>query len=68
MEKKLIPTRTVKYLEIILDQHQEWPTHMSQVEMKLSRAIGVLSKLRHKANVNIFKMVYHFLAHVNKEI
>lgn len=48
--KKLLPTRAVKYLGILLDQHLEWSKRISQVEIKLSRAIGGLNNLRHRAN------------------
>ena len=38
---------TAKYLGIILDDNLSWHAHVQYINIKLSRAIGILSKLRH---------------------
>lgn len=43
--KRSTPTRTVKYLVILLDQHLNWFSQISQVKMKLTRRISIVSKL-----------------------
>ena len=44
--KSLVPTKSVKYLGVLLDEHlNNWNEQISQVKMKLNRAIGTLSKL-----------------------
>ena len=56
-----------KYLGVILDQHLTWKDHISYINLKLSRAIGLLSKLRHSMQPDMLKMVFHslFLSHIN---
>ena len=44
--KRLVPTKSVKYLGVLLDEHlNNWNEQISQVKMKLNCAIGTLSKL-----------------------
>ena len=45
-QKNEISTR-VKYLGIQIDQHLNWNEHIKNIIPKLSRAIGVLSKICH---------------------
>ena len=59
--KRLVPTKTVKYLGVLLDKHLHWNQHISQVKMKLNRAIAILSKVRYNANLNVLKIIYHSL-------
>ena len=37
----------VKYLGLIIDCHLNWKKHAHEVSKKISRGIGILSKLRH---------------------
>ena len=59
--KRLFPTSFVKYLGILQDEHLTWSPQISHVQMKLNQAIGILSKLRYQANIDILKTVYHSL-------
>ena len=59
--KRLFPTSSVKYLGVFLDQHLYWNKELAHVITKLNQGIGILSKLRHYANLNILKIVYHSL-------
>ena len=61
LDGRLFPTGSVKYLGVLLDEHLTWSPQISHVQMKLSRAIGILSKLRYQANTDILKTVYHSL-------
>ena len=54
--KRLIPAQSVKYLQILLDEHLQWAKQLSNVKIKLNRAIGILSKLRHNSNSEILKI------------
>ena len=58
-DKRLSPTKSVKYLAVLLDEHVHWNDQISQVKMKLNHAIGILRKLRHNANLNVLKIIYH---------
>jgi hypothetical protein len=45
--KRLFPSSSVKYLGVYLDEHLSWPTHINDLQVKLRKANGALSKLRH---------------------
>ena len=49
----------MKYLRVLLDEFLTWSPQISHVQMKLNRAIGIVKKLRHQANIHILKTVYH---------
>ena len=44
---KLDPADNVKYLGVHIDKFVSWDFHITQLSNKLSRANGILSKLRH---------------------
>ena len=50
--KKIFLTNSVKYLGINLDPHLNWKYHIHELSMKLSRATGMLSKIRHYVSYN----------------
>ena len=37
----------VKYLEILIDNNLSWKYHIDHIVIKISRTIGLISKLRH---------------------
>ena len=37
----------VKYLGVIIDQHLSWKHHINYIALKISRSIGIISRLRH---------------------
>ena len=45
--KRLIPSKFVKYLEILIDSHLNWEYQRELLARKLSHAIGMLAKIRH---------------------
>ena len=49
--KKLTPCSSVKYLGIYIDEHLNWNTHLAELRPKLSRAVGMLSKIRYKRHL-----------------
>lgn len=57
--KILIPTNNVKYLGILVDNKLNWSYQISSLSKRLSRAIGILSKLRYNMPKNALRMVYH---------
>ena len=54
-------TKPVKYLGVLLDEHLNWNEQITQVKMKLNRAIGIISKLKYNANLSVLKIIYHSL-------
>ena len=57
--KKLIPVNHVKYLGMYLDKHLSWNVHIQELSKKLSRANGLLSKLRYNAPFSTCLQVYY---------
>ena len=56
--KKLVPSNSVKYLGIILDPHLNWSFHVDSLATKLTRAAGMLSKIRHYVPENTLRSIY----------
>ena len=50
---------SVKYLGMYPDKHLSWDIHINQLSKKLSRANGILSKLRHNAPRKVCTNVYY---------
>ena len=58
---KLTPVSQVKYLGMYIDEHLSWDCHVAELAKKLSRANGVLSKLRYNAPLHVCLQVYYSL-------
>ena len=61
--QRIHPVTSVKYLGVILDQHLSWEKHVNQLLPKLSRANGLLAKVRHSVNTETLLNVYYGLFH-----
>ena len=59
--KRLKLVDHIKYLGMCLDKHLSWDEHIKQRSSKLSRANGILSKLRHNAPLTTCLQVYYAL-------
>jgi len=57
--KVMLPNNSVKYLGVIVDNQLNWSEHVKKLYNRLSRAIGILSKLRYNLPLNTLRMVYH---------
>jgi len=44
---RIFPEDKLKYLDVLLDNKLNWKPHVQKVKTQLSRACGVLTKLRH---------------------
>ena len=51
----------IKYLGVKIDKHFNWQPQIKQVNNKLARIIGILSKLRYYVDLNILKQIYYAL-------
>ena len=56
--KKLIPSKFVKYLGILIDCHLTWHAHATELQSKLSRSIGMLCKIRHFVQHDTLRSIY----------
>ena len=62
IKKKLIEQKnSIKYLGIIIDSNLSWKEHIHQLSKKISRGIGIISKLRHYVNKSILVQLYYSL-------
>ena len=57
--KRLFPSNFVKYLGINIDSHLNWNFHVQTLAPKLTRAVGMLKKIRHYVNLDTLKNIYH---------
>ena len=57
--EKLKEENYTKYLGIIIDEKLSWKQHIKQVNIKLSKGIGVLYRLRHSVPKNTLRTVYN---------
>ena len=57
--KKLFPSKFVKYLGVLIDCHLSWHAHEIELNAKLSRAIGMLCKIRHFVKYETLCMIYY---------
>ena len=57
--KRLIPSKSVKYLGVFIDCNFSWKIHQAEISAKLSRAIGMLCKIRHFVDHKILCMIYY---------
>ena len=47
------------YVGVLLDSHLEWKYHVNDLSAKLSRAVGMLAKIRHYVSTDTLNMIYH---------
>ena len=57
--RRLYPRQSIKYLGVIIDENLNWCHHVNSLSIKLRRANGALSKLRHYVPLPILVSVYH---------
>ena len=57
------PEDNLKYLGFFLDNKLSWKPHVQKVKTQLSRACGILSKLKHYTILPVLKVVYNSLIH-----
>ena len=52
---------STNYLGLILDSNLTWKSHINELCLKLSKTVGILSKVRHFADNHILVMLYYSL-------
>ena len=57
--QKLIPVQSIKYLGVKLDENLTFVSHINDLSLKLSRANGMLSKIRHYVAYDTLLSIYH---------
>ena len=56
---RIYPSKYVKYLGILIDPHLTWKYHVKVLAPKLTRAAGMLRKIRHYVPELTLKNIYH---------
>ena len=56
---RLAPSPSIRYLGVLLDQHLSWSYQISDLSLKLKRANGALSRIRHYLPQHSLVNVYH---------
>ena len=56
---KIKQVTNLKFLGIIIDDKLDWKSQINYVSTKLSRAIGILNKVKFKLNLNSLVLVYN---------
>ena len=54
---------TYKYLGVMIDRNLNWKPHIEYISTKISKACGVLSKLRHSLSTGLLIEIYYALLH-----
>ena len=64
---KLTPVDYIKYLGMYIDKFLNWNVHVKELTKKLSRANGILSKLRYNVPIEMCIQVYYaiFYSYLN---
>ena len=57
--QKIVSVELVKYLRFTLQSDVHWKTRLTSLEKKLSRSIGLLSKIRHYVPKFLFRTIYY---------
>jgi len=57
------PEDNLKYPGVLLDNKLSWKPHVQKVKTQLSRACGILSKLKHYTSPPVLKVVCNSLIH-----
>ena len=55
---KIYESTKIKYLGLILDSRLTWKHHINELAKKLSRAVGMLYKIRHYCIPNVLRSLY----------
>ena len=60
---KLFESSKIKYLGMILDNNLNWKAHLTELSKKLSRAVGLIYKVRHLCPTSVLRSLYYSLFH-----
>ena len=58
MVKKLYPSKFGKYLGVLIDSHLNFSFHINSISTRLSRAIGMLAKIRYYVTRDTLRSIY----------
>ena len=53
----------VKYLGLFIDSNLTWKAHIDYISLKISRAVGIIARLRHFVPKHTLQRIYYALLH-----
>ena len=56
--QEIAPATQTRYLGILMDQHPSWDQHLKMLKQKLSRANGLLAKVRYYLSPKLLRTLY----------
>ena len=56
--KRLYPSKSVKYLDIKIDENLNWKQHIHDITIKLNRVDALLFTIRNYVNKHILRTIY----------
>ena len=59
--KNIENVQEFNFLGVTFDQHLGWTNHIKNISLKISRYIGILSKIKHYVPFEILKTLYNSL-------
>ena len=60
IDGKIIPcVKSLSFLGVILDESLDWKTHIKNISLKVSRGVGIMSKLKYVVPNNVLKLLYN---------
>ena len=62
-KKAILEKSSIKYLGVMIDSNLTWHSHIENISKKMSRAIGLLYKIRPFVNIKIMKTLYYALVY-----
>lgn len=63
MMEKLEHKSFVRYLGVMIDNSLSWKFHLHFIALKISKTIGIISRLRHFTPTSIILNIYRSLIH-----
>ena len=59
--------KNFNFLELIINKHSNWNNHIDHISLKISRVIGILTRLRHTVPIDALLLLYNslLLPHIN---
>ena len=60
----------IKYLGVLIDNNLNWKQHIKQINIKISKGIGILAKMRYFVPLEVLRNLYNaFISpHINYAI
>jgi hypothetical protein len=59
----IVHVKCTTFLGITIDEYLTWNNHITEVSKKITRASGIITKIRYLINRNSLKLIYYILVY-----